>query len=188
MARAFARPFTLSSVAVRPASSSSKASQVGGAAHPAHFPDVPAAGFGSGSRDEPLPDASGRADMRGSGKPPSRRRSTSGRGSVDAARFRPPRSHRRAAPPGILPAGAPSPPRSGDEGTTTSIRPASDSLTVGTRRMLADPVSRKRPYRRFRSTEILIARSRSGARWTSSIVTNSGRPATNPSGSSWAVR
>ena len=69
----------------------------------------------------------------------------------------------------------------------TSIRPASDSATVGTSSILADPVSRNRPRRRSRSTACLMAGSSAGTRCTSSNVTMSGRLATKPGASFAAV-
>lgn len=64
-----------------------------------------------------------------------------------------------------------------------SIRPANESATLGSNSTLADPVSRKRPGLRCRSTAALMARKRAGARCTSSITTGPFRPCTNPAGS-----
>ena len=67
------------------------------------------------------------------------------------------------------------------------MRPASDSVTLGSSRRLADPVSRNRPGRRSWSTAILITGSSSGARWISSKVTASGKFCRKPAGSVRAV-
>ena len=64
-----------------------------------------------------------------------------------------------------------------------SILPASDSETLGRTKTFAEPVSRKRPGRRSRSTAALSARNSSGARWTSSRIAGPSSPATNPAGS-----
>ena len=62
------------------------------------------------------------------------------------------------------------------------MRPASDSVTVGTSNRLAEPVSRKRPGRRSRSTARLMAGSSAGTRCTSSTVAASGKAANETRG------
>ena len=63
------------------------------------------------------------------------------------------------------------------------MRPARDSLSLGTSSTLAEPVSRKRPGTRPLSTSVFIEGKISGTRCTSSRMTRSGRPATKPAGS-----
>ncbi len=70
---------------------------------------------------------------------------------------------------------------------TTSIRPASESATFGIVIRLADPVRRNLPAVLSSSTVFLMASSRSGARWISSITARS-KPRTKPTGSSIADR
>ena len=67
------------------------------------------------------------------------------------------------------------------------MRPVSASLTLRAVRTLAEPVSRKRPGVRSLSTASLMASSRSGARWTSSMNAGPLKPAMNPSGSARAA-
>jgi hypothetical protein len=66
---------------------------------------------------------------------------------------------------------------------STSIRPTSDSDSLGSTSARAEPVRRKRPGLRFASTLRLMARNNSGTRCTSSRITRSGNPLTKPSGS-----
>ena len=67
-----------------------------------------------------------------------------------------------------------------------SIRPARLSATRGNVMTLAEPVSRKRPGRSSSSTLLLIASSRSGARWIPSMMARS-RPRMKPFGSDSAA-
>jgi hypothetical protein len=68
-----------------------------------------------------------------------------------------------------------------------SIRPARDSEIFGRRRILADPVRRKRPGFRSRSTSAFMAKNRSGTRWTSSMMTFSSVERINSCGSFFAA-
>lgn len=68
-----------------------------------------------------------------------------------------------------------------------SIRPVKVSATPRLALSCEEPVSRNRPGRWSRSTLALIASSRSGTRWTSSIASSPGRPATKPAGSASAA-
>ena len=69
---------------------------------------------------------------------------------------------------------------------TIPMRPASESATRGSVIQSADPVSRNRPGRGSASTEVLIARTSSGARCISSMTALS-RPRTKPTGSADAA-
>ena len=66
------------------------------------------------------------------------------------------------------------------------MRPARLSEMPGSDRMSVEPVSRKRPGLRSSSTECLMARSKAGARCTSSMIRRS-CPPMKPTGSAMAA-
>ena len=70
----------------------------------------------------------------------------------------------------------------------TSIRPARESASFGSRSTLAEPVRISRPGRRSRSTSPLIDVNSSGMRCTSSNTVRSGNSVQNPTGSARAAR
>ena len=67
------------------------------------------------------------------------------------------------------------------------MRPASESASCGSSSTLAEPVSRKRPGVRRRSTASFSAANSAGTRWISSSTTRSGRSPTKPAGSASAA-
>ncbi len=67
------------------------------------------------------------------------------------------------------------------------MRPASESASCGSSSTLADPVSRKRPGVRARSTADFSAANSAGTRCTSSSTTRGGRSSTKPAGSASAA-
>ena len=69
---------------------------------------------------------------------------------------------------------------------TIAMRPASDSATHGSVTRSAKPVSRNRPQRGLTSTAVLMARTRPGARWISSMTAAS-RLRIKPTGSTDAA-
>ncbi len=92
-------------------------------------------------------------------------------------------SNRRGRKPSATPISSPA--DSGYSGRI-SMRPASDSDRRGRVMTLAEPVSRKRPGCRSRSTTSLIAGNSSGAFWISSMTTGPGRLRAKPAGSPMA--
>jgi hypothetical protein len=70
---------------------------------------------------------------------------------------------------------------------STAIRPASESARRGIAKTFADPVSKKRPGVRSRSTAAFSVVNSSGTRRTTSSVAGPGRSRTNPTGSAAAA-